>query len=122
LERVPGSVDEKLWVVDLRGYANNGVGRLLWAWLSDAIGRRNVFFIMFLLQAALFFLMPSQREFAILVTLCFIVLSCFGGGFGTMPAFSRFCLSCVSVTGKCSDTSCLDGGRDKLRFCRWCSS
>ena len=45
----------------------NGVGRLLWAWLSDGIGRRNVFFIMFLLQAALFFLMPSQREFAILV-------------------------------------------------------
>jgi MFS transporter, OFA family, oxalate/formate antiporter len=42
---------------------------------------------MFLLQAALFFLMPSQREFAILVTLCFIVLSCYGGGFGTMPAF-----------------------------------
>jgi OFA family oxalate/formate antiporter-like MFS transporter len=66
----------------------NGVGRLLWAWLSDAIGRRNVFFIMFLLQAALFFLMPSQREFAILVTLCFIVLSCYGGGFGTMPAFA----------------------------------
>ncbi|MBV8639991.1 MAG: OFA family MFS transporter, partial [Verrucomicrobia bacterium] len=39
----------------------NGAGRLLWAWLSDAIGRRNVFFIMFLVQAALFFLMPSQR-------------------------------------------------------------
>jgi len=66
----------------------NGAGRLLWAWLSDAIGRRNVFFIMFLVQAALFFLMPSQREFTILVTLCFIVLSCYGGGFGTMPAFA----------------------------------
>jgi MFS transporter, OFA family, oxalate/formate antiporter len=66
----------------------NGAGRLLWAWLSDAIGRRNVFFIMFLVQAVLFFLMPSQREFTILVTLCFIVLSCYGGGFGTMPAFA----------------------------------
>ena len=66
----------------------NGAGRLLWAWLSDAIGRRNVFLIMFLVQAALFFLMPSQREFTILVTLCFIVLSCYGGGFGTMPAFA----------------------------------
>lgn len=66
----------------------NGAGRLLWAWLSDAIGRRNVFFIMFLVQAALFFLMPAQREFTILVTLCFIVLSCYGGGFGTMPAFA----------------------------------
>ena len=56
----------------------NGAGRLLWAWLSDAIGRRNVFLIMFLVQAGLFFLMPSQREFAILVALCFIVLSCYG--------------------------------------------
>jgi OFA family oxalate/formate antiporter-like MFS transporter len=32
--------------------------------------------------------MPSQREFAILVTLRFIVLSCYGGGLGTMPAFA----------------------------------
>jgi MFS transporter, OFA family, oxalate/formate antiporter len=66
----------------------NGSGRLVWAWLSDAIGRRNVFLIMFLLQAGLFFLLPSQREFAILVTLCFIILSCYVGGFGTMPAFA----------------------------------
>jgi OFA family oxalate/formate antiporter-like MFS transporter len=66
----------------------NGAGRLLWAWLSDATGRRNVFLIMFLLQAGLFFLLPSQREFAMLVTLCFIILSCYGGGFGTMPAFA----------------------------------
>jgi OFA family oxalate/formate antiporter-like MFS transporter len=29
----------------------NALGRLLWAWLSDATGRRNVFLIMFLLQA-----------------------------------------------------------------------
>jgi OFA family oxalate/formate antiporter-like MFS transporter len=66
----------------------NGLGRLLWAWLSDAVGRRNVFLIMFLLQAALFFLLPSQHEFAILTGLAFIILSCYGGGFGTMPAFA----------------------------------
>ena len=66
----------------------NGAGRLLWAWLSDAIGRRSVFLIIFLVQAGLFFLMPSQREFAMLVALCFVVLSCYGGGFGTMPAFA----------------------------------
>ena len=55
----------------------NALGRLLWAWLSDATGRRNVFLIMFLLQALLFFIMPSQREFAILVSLAFVVLSCY---------------------------------------------
>jgi MFS transporter, OFA family, oxalate/formate antiporter len=66
----------------------NGIGRLLWAWLSDAVGRRNVFSIMFSLQSVLFFLLPAQRNFAILVTLAFVILSCYGGGFGTMPAFA----------------------------------
>ena len=36
----------------------NGAGRFLWAWLSDAIGRRWVFFTMFILQAGLFGLLP----------------------------------------------------------------
>jgi len=66
----------------------NGIGRLAWAWLSDAIGRRSVFLIMFLLQAILFFILPSQREFTALVSICFVVISCYGGGFGTMPAFA----------------------------------
>src|SRR5258705_3997291 len=66
----------------------NAAGRLLWAWFSDAIGRRNVFLIMFLLQAAILFFLPAQRDFAMLVTLAFVILSCYGGGFGTMPAFA----------------------------------
>jgi MFS transporter, OFA family, oxalate/formate antiporter len=66
----------------------NGIGRLVWAWLSDAIGRRNVFLIMFLIQAVLFFILPSQHEFTMLAAICFIVISCYGGGFGTMPAFA----------------------------------
>ena len=66
----------------------NGAGRLLWAWFSDAVGRRNVFLIMFLLQAALFFLLPSLRQFTLLALVCFIIISCYGGGFGTMPAFA----------------------------------
>ena len=41
----------------------NGAGRLLWAWLSDAIGRRTVFLIMFPLQAAIFAVLPSVHEF-----------------------------------------------------------
>ncbi len=66
----------------------NGAGRLLWAWLSDAVGRPSVFLVMFLLQAVLFFFLPAQRDFAILVTLAFVILSCYGGAFGTMPAFA----------------------------------
>jgi MFS transporter, OFA family, oxalate/formate antiporter len=66
----------------------NGTGRFLWAWLSDAIGRRAVFFSMFLLQAALFGLMPHVTGFGLFTTLAFGVLLCYGGGFGTMPAFA----------------------------------
>ena len=66
----------------------NGIGRLLWAWLSDAIGRRSVFLTMFLLQAVLFFLLPWLHQFTLLGFVCFIIISCYGGGFGTMPAFA----------------------------------
>jgi len=65
----------------------NGSGRFLWAWLSDSIGRRWVFLAMFLLQAALFFVIPRVSGFGLFTTLAFIILLCYGGGFGTMPAF-----------------------------------
>jgi OFA family oxalate/formate antiporter-like MFS transporter len=66
----------------------NGSGRLLWAWLSDFIGRRQVFLTMFLLQAAIFLLLARVESFASLGALAFVVLLCYGGGFGTMPAFA----------------------------------
>jgi OFA family oxalate/formate antiporter-like MFS transporter len=66
----------------------NSAGRFLWAWLSDAIGRRNVFLAMFLLQAVLFFLLSRVESLGLLSSICFVVLLCYGGGFGTMPAFA----------------------------------
>jgi MFS transporter, OFA family, oxalate/formate antiporter len=68
----------------------NGAGRFLWAWLSDAIGRRWVFLIMYLLQAVLFILLPivGSASFFLLAAICIIIVSCYGGGFGTMPAFN----------------------------------
>lgn len=66
----------------------NGAGRFLWAWLSDFIGRRQVFLVMFVLQAVLFVALPHVRSFGALTALAFIVLLCYGGGFGTMPAFA----------------------------------
>ena len=76
------------WLVSIISVAN-GAGRFLWAWLSDAIGRKWVFLTMYLLQAALFFLMPVLgTSFILLAILAFIIVSCYGGGFGTMPAFN----------------------------------
>ena len=66
----------------------NGAGRLLWAWLSDLVGRRPVFLAMFLLQAIIFWLMPSAHGLTLFAALTVAVLLCYGGGFGTMPAFA----------------------------------
>ncbi|MCX5855155.1 MAG: OFA family MFS transporter, partial [Deltaproteobacteria bacterium] len=66
----------------------NGLGRLLWAWTSDAIGRKNVFIIMFITQAVLYVLLPQiDNQLLFTVAACYL-LACYGGGFATMPAFA----------------------------------
>jgi OFA family oxalate/formate antiporter-like MFS transporter len=66
----------------------NAVGRIFWAWTSDAITRRWTFVAMFLLQVGLFWMLPALSSAAILTVVSFIILMCYGGGFGTMPAFA----------------------------------
>jgi MFS transporter, OFA family, oxalate/formate antiporter len=66
----------------------NGSGRFLWAWFSDAIGRKAVFLTMLLLQAVAFLLLSHVSGFVSLTVLAFMILLCYGGGFGTMPAFA----------------------------------
>ena len=66
----------------------NAVGRMFWAWVSDAITRRWTFVTMFLLQVGLFWILPGATSTAILTALSFVILMCYGGGFGTMPAFT----------------------------------
>jgi OFA family oxalate/formate antiporter-like MFS transporter len=66
----------------------NGLGRVFWAWVSDFIGRAQVYFLLFLVQAVIFFLLPRIHD-ATLFTICFAVIGlCYGGGFGTMPSFT----------------------------------
>ena len=66
----------------------NAVGRIFWAWISDVITRRWTFVVMFLIQVGLFWILPSRSSVAILTVVSFIILMCYGGGFGTMPAFA----------------------------------
>ena len=66
----------------------NGLGRVFWAWASDAITRKATFFVMFLLQALLFWFLPGITSASTLTVVAFIILLCYGGGFGTMPAFA----------------------------------
>jgi MFS transporter, OFA family, oxalate/formate antiporter len=66
----------------------NAVGRVFWAWVSDLITRRATFLVMFLLQVLLFWLLAGAHRVGGMTVLTFIVLMCYGGGFGTMPAFA----------------------------------
>lgn len=66
----------------------NGVGRVFWAWVSDLIGRANVFFLLYAIQAVIFFLLPSVRNLTVFSAMFAIIGLCYGGGFGTMPSFT----------------------------------
>ena len=61
----------------------NGLGRVVWAAVSDYIGRARVYFLLYLVQAGIFFALPHLHSAAIAV-----VGLCYGGGFGTMPSFT----------------------------------
>jgi OFA family oxalate/formate antiporter-like MFS transporter len=66
----------------------NSVGRIFWASVSDAITRRWTFAIMYVFQFGLFWFLPSLTSVAIITVVSFVILMCYGGGFGTMPAFA----------------------------------
>src|SRR5207249_5480690 len=66
----------------------NAAGRFLWAWVSDFIGRRQVFLIMFLTQLVMFAVLSRAQSFTALAACAFVILFCYGGGFGTMPAYA----------------------------------
>ena len=66
----------------------NGAGRLFWGTMSDRIGRSRAFMAMFLLQAIAFALLPVTDQFWLLLVPVALIALCYGGGFGTMPAFA----------------------------------
>ena len=64
----------------------NGGGRIIWATISDRVGRMPAFAAMLAIQGICFLIIPhasSQATFFILAALIYL---CYGGGFGTMPA------------------------------------
>src|SRR5246127_4912048 len=66
----------------------NAVGRVFWAWISDLITRRATFLVMFAGQVLLFWFFPNIVTVSLMTIVTFVVLMCYGGGFGTMPAFT----------------------------------
>jgi MFS transporter, OFA family, oxalate/formate antiporter len=66
----------------------NGVGRVLWSWISDLTTRRTAFFTMYLLQAVLFWTYHYIASPTLLTVVTFIIVMCYGGGYGITPAFA----------------------------------
>jgi len=77
--------------VGLMSLFNMG-GRFAWASTSDYIGRRNTYFVFMVLGFALYCTVPYTGTHGSVVgfVVCFLVIiSMYGGGFSTVPAYLR---------------------------------
>ena len=65
----------------------NGAGRIFWASLSDYLTRPIVYIIFFATQAIAFYMLPSITEIIIFQFVLYFIMSCYGGGFASIPAY-----------------------------------
>jgi MFS family permease len=67
-------------------------GRFFWASMSDFLGRKNTYFVFFVLGIVLYSLVPTMGAIGSIAgfVLCILVIiSMYGGGFATVPAYLR---------------------------------
>ncbi len=70
----------------------NMAGRFFWASTSDYIGRKMTYVVFFVLGFALYAAVPTTAHIGsvVLFVLCYLVIiSMYGGGFATIPAYLR---------------------------------
>ncbi|MBC8041134.1 MAG: OFA family MFS transporter [Opitutaceae bacterium] len=65
----------------------NGFGRLGWSAFSDVIGRPATFMAFCVVQGAAFFVLPQVAHPLLFQGMIFLIISCYGGGFATLPAY-----------------------------------
>ncbi|WP_226035899.1 L-lactate MFS transporter [Aquibacillus saliphilus] len=86
VESIGISTTEAAALVGALGIAN-GLGRLIWATVSDYIGRVTTYMLFFIIQIPIFFILPSVTSQIIFSVLVVLIYACYGGGFSTIPAF-----------------------------------
>ena len=65
-------------------------GRFVWASLSDKLGRRITYVVFFVLGGAMYFSVPGSAiagSIVLFVAALCVILSMYGGGFATVPAY-----------------------------------
>ena len=75
--------------VGLMSLFNMG-GRFFWSFASDYLGRKNTYYIFFILGIVLYTLVPhtGQTGSIALFVLCYcVIISMYGGGFSTIPSY-----------------------------------
>ena len=92
-EMFPGKVSAvaAAGFVGLMSLFNMG-GRFLWASASDWIGRKNTYFCFFILGTVLYALVPRTGHLGsvgLFVLFFLIIISMYGGGFSTIPAYLK---------------------------------
>lgn len=65
----------------------NGLGRIGWASFSDKIGRPLTYTVFFLIQIVAFLLLPRTSNPLAFQAIVFLILTCYGGGFASVPAY-----------------------------------
>lgn len=65
----------------------NGLGRLGWASFSDYLGRANTYTVFFVTQIVAFWVLPSITSIILFQVVLYFILTCYGGGFATLPAY-----------------------------------
>jgi len=92
-EMFPGRIDAgaAAGFVGLLSLANMA-GRFAWSSLSDVIGRRRTYMVYFALGAVLYASVPATgRAGSVVLFVAFyaVIMSMYGGGFATIPAYLR---------------------------------
>ena len=72
----------------------NMAGRFCWSSASDYLGRKGTYLIYFVLGACLYAFLPTTGKqnmdnVTLFVAACAIIISMYGGGFATVPAYLR---------------------------------
>ncbi len=73
-------------------------GRFVWASLSDYIGRKGTYFVFFVVGAVLFFALPAIASLPLFVLAAGVLISMYGGGFATIPAYLKDLYGGVNVS------------------------